>query len=523
MRSNWAWGLVAAAGLCGAASGDVVTEWIDTYLAVTRLSGGAPCPISRSGPMLCLVMFDAVNAIDRVEQFPASFKPYLSGLPIPAAGTSREAAAAAAAYTVMAGTHPLQSDDQPMIGVLIQSRYDEQLANIPDGPAKANGIALGESIGATMLLLRHEDGYDADPSYTLGGQPGDWCPTPDAPVLQPFTPHWGNVMPWGIERGDQFRPTRLTNYGSMSALLQSSEYAAQLNGGPGVPGVRDLGARNSVSRTADQTEAAWFWANDRDGTSKPPGQLLQITKVVSANENLSLSQNARLFGLVALAMGDACVTAWDAKYNTPIDLWRPIDAVRETINDGNPDTVADPSWLPLADFTPPFPAYVSGHATFAAVHASIMAHYFGTDAKTFTIGSDEFAAHPSLGYPANLTRTFTSFSQAAWENAMSRIWLGVHYYWDATDGVSLGNQVGDFVFAHRLRPVRSGPCLADLNVDSLVEDSDFVQFSMQYDQFDCASSLMPGDCSGDLNSDGFVDDSDFVIFSTAYDAYLCDQ
>ncbi|MBX3379381.1 MAG: phosphatase PAP2 family protein [Phycisphaeraceae bacterium] len=505
------------------ARGDVVTEWIDTYNAVTRLSGGAPCPISRSGPMLCLAMYDAVNSIDRVENFASSFKPYQRTLAPAPAGSSREAAAATAAYTIMAGTHPLQSDDQPMIGVLIQGRYDDQLVLIPDGPSKANGIAFGEAVGAQMLLLRFQDGYDGDPSYTLGGQPGDWRPTPDSQVLQPFTPHWGNVVPWGIEHGSQFRPARLTDNGTMHDLMVCSAYAEQINGSQDVPGVKDLGARVSASRTTDQTEAAWFWANDRDGTSKPPGQLLSIVQVVSEAKGLTLSENARLFGLIALGMGDACIAAWDAKYNTPIDLWRPIDAIRETMNDGNAETVADPAWLPLADFTPPFPAYVSGHATFAAVMASIMAQYFGTDNVTFTIGSDEFSVHPSLGYPANLTRTFTSFSAAAWENAMSRLWLGVHYYWDAVDGNALGYEVGEFDFAHHLRPVNAGPCVADLTTDGLVEDADFVMFAAQYDAYDCATSAMANGCSGDLNSDGVVDDADFVLFATAYDEYLCPE
>lgn len=517
--------LAAAVSSMGGASAraDAVTEWIDTYLAVSRLSGGAPCPISRSGPMLCLAMYDAVNSIDRVEDFPNSFKPYQRSLAPAQAGSSREAAVASAAYAIMAGTHPLQSDDQPMIGILIQQRYEEQLASVPDGPAKANGMAHGEAVGAQMLLLRFQDGYDGDPSYTPGGQPGDWRATPDAQVLNPFTPHWGNVVPWGIESGSQFRPTRLTGHGTMHDLMACDEYAEQINGSESVPGVKELGARVSATRTADETEAAWFWANDRDGTSKPPGHLLSMVKTISQTQGLTLSENARLFGLVALGMGDACIAAWDAKYNTPIDLWRPIDAIRETLDDGNSATIADPAWLPLADFTPPFPAYVSGHATFGAVVASMLTQYFGTDEMEFTIGTDEFGVHPSIGYPANLTRSFASFSQAAWENAMSRVWLGVHYYWDSVDGITLGYQVGTFDFEHHLRPVNAGPCIADIVIDGVVEDADFVLFAAQYDAFDCALGAMPEDCSADLNSDGVVDDTDFVLFATAYDAYLCPE
>ncbi len=129
--------------------------------------------------------------------------------------------------------------------------------------------------------------------------------------------------------------------------------------------------------------------------------------------------------------------------------------------------------------------------------------------------------NPGLGYPANMTRTFTSFSQAAWENAMSRVWLGVHYYWDALDGNILGYNVGNFIFNHQLRPSQLGPCQADMNTDTFVDDPDFVLFADQYNAFDCRTSAMPGGCAGDLNGDNYVDDADFVLFATAYEALLC--
>jgi hypothetical protein len=452
LRNQRMWALIAAAGsaaVSGSLQADVITEWNDTYLDVTRVTGGAPCPISRAGPMLNLAMFDAINAIDRANNPATGFTAYQSNLAAAPAGASREAAAASAAFAVMSQLHA----SSPASMAFINQRYANQIAAIPDGPAKAAGLAYGQQVASGLLAQRANDGYDADPSYTPGGHAGDWRVTPDGPNVQPFTPQWGNVTPWGMTSGNQFRPTRLTDYGSMDDLMHHPDYAEQINGSANVPGVRTLGARNSPDRTADQTEVAWFWANDRDGTSKPPGQLIQITQRVSQDRGLSLSENARLFGLVGLALGDACVAAWDAKYNTPIDLWRPIDAVRETMDDGNPLTIPDPNWLPLNDFTPPFPAYVSGHATFGATHAAIMASFFGTDNVTFTIGSDEFAVNPGLGYAPDLTRTFTSFSQAAWENAMSRVYLGVHFYWDALDGYTLGYNVGDYIYANHLRPV----------------------------------------------------------------------
>lgn len=434
--------------VCGTARADVVVEWQSTYQDVIRATGGAPCPVSRAGPIFSVAMFDAINSIDAVENFNASFQPYTSGLPVPAAGTSREAAAASAAYHALNQLHvgnvPAQN--------LITARYNAQIAAIPDGPAKAAGMAHGQQVATLLLAQRANDGFDADPSYTYGGNPGDFRVTPDGPNVPAFSPHWGNATPWGLTHGAQFRPTRLTDYGSMAALLQSQEYADNINGAPGIPGVKDLGSRTSAVRSAEQTQIAWFWANDRDGTSKPPGQLVEISKVVSAQESLTLSQNARMFALVNMAMADACIAAWDSKYNTNIDLWRPIDAIRETLDDGNPMTSPDASWLPLNDFTPPFPAYTSGHATMGAAHAGIMAALFG-DAYNFSVGSDEFSVNLGLGYDPNLTRSFTSFSDAAWENALSRIYLGVHFYFDALDGNILGYDVANHVFSTLLQPV----------------------------------------------------------------------
>ena len=479
-----------------AARADVVTEWNQTYNDVTRTTGGAPCPISRAGPMFNLAMFDAINAIDKANGAPG-YESYQSSLPPAAPGISREAAGASAAYTAMSALH----SSSPAAMAFIQARYDQQLSAISEGSAKDAGIAFGQAVANSLLALRANDGYDADSSYTQGGHPGDWRITPDGPFVQPFTPQWGNVVPWGLADGHMFRPTRLTDHGSMDDLMHSQEYADQINGSGSVPGVKDLGSRTSVSRTADQTQAAWFWANDRDGTSKPPGQLIDITLVVSAQHNLSLSENAHLFGLVGLALGDACIAAWDAKYNTDIDLWRPIDAIRETLDDGNPLTTPDPAWLPLNDFTPPFPAYVSGHATFAATHAAIMRRFFGTDDETFTIGSDEFLVHTSLGYPAGLTRTYTSFSQAAWENAMSRLWLGVHYSWDALDGNTLGTRVGNYDFSHHLRPI--GVCPADLNADGSVDQGD-IDYLINV----VAGGENPTEIDPDFNHDGNTDQAD---------------
>jgi hypothetical protein len=449
--------LVLAASTASALGGDVITNWNNVYLDTIRATGGAPCPISRSGPFLGISMFEAVNAIDAARNPDKHYESYQDNLPVANANSSKRAAAAAAAHRVLTLLHGSGAANPDFA---LQAVYDAQLASdlagIDDSMGqKTSGVNLGVAIADSLIALRANDGYDGDDSYTPGTHAGDWRPTPDNPN-NAATPHWGNVTPWGLQSGDQFRPQRFVDEFNMDmdTMMHSQAYADQINGTNGVQyGVKDFGDRNSVVRTAEQTEIAWFWANDRDGTSKPPGQLIQITEVVSEQEGLGLSSKARLFALVNMAMGDACVAAWDSKYNTPIDLWRPIDAIRESQDDGNPNTTADTQWLPLGDFTPNFPAYVSGHATFGAVHASIMADFFGTDNITFTVGSDEFGVNPGLGYDADLTRTFTSFSQAAWENAISRVFLGVHYEWDAIDANILGYDVGGYIFDNYFRLV----------------------------------------------------------------------
>jgi len=152
--------------------------------------------------------------------------------------------------------------------------------------------------------------------------------------------------------------------------------------------------------------------------------------------------------MLNIAMADAGIVAWDAKYGTDIDLWRPDDAIHESFDDGIALTVADPNWQPLANlvggFTPPFPAYTSGHATFGAAHAAVLADFYGSDLINITLSTDE---------PGSPDRDFTSFTQMALENGRSRVYLGVHYQWDADDGYTSGTALGHHVAANFFQPV----------------------------------------------------------------------
>jgi membrane-associated phospholipid phosphatase len=193
--------------------------------------------------------------------------------------------------------------------------------------------------------------------------------------------------------------------------------------------VKALGAATGSTRTPEQTRIALFWA-DGAGTVTPPGHWNQIAAQIAMQQGNTLPENARMFAVLDVALADAGIAAWDAKYT--FDYVRPVTAIRNAAADGNPNTVADPAWSPLLA-TPPFPSYVSGHSTFSAAAAVALAGFFGTDHLTFTTGSD---ALPGV------TRTFTSLWSAAEEAGVSRIYGGIHWDFDNAAGLALGRAVG---------------------------------------------------------------------------------
>jgi 6-phosphogluconolactonase (cycloisomerase 2 family) len=411
---------------------DAITHWNDVLLEVIRTEGGFPGPAARAGAMMHAATYDAVNSIA-----PSTHKPYL--VSVAAAPTaSIDAAVAYAAHDVLASVFPTTSAP-------LATRLSAFINALPAGPDVAAGKAVGQAAAAAMIADRQGDGADDNTPYIAGTDPGQWRPTDSTPA---GTPNWRDVRPFVMPLGQSFRPSRPAGYLTRTAMLESIEYAAQVNE------VKDLGRFDSATRTDEQTLIARFWANDLDGTYKPPGQLFEITQIVSEQEGLDVVENARLFALVALGMADAAIAAWDAKFDTDLDLWRPQDGIQHASEDGNAATIADAAWLPLSfdpttgkNFSPPFPAYISGHATLGSVHAAVMRRFFGTDNVTFTATTED----PNL--PAGVTRTFNSFTAAALENARSRIYNGVHYQWDADNGFLTGKAVGEFVFANALLPV----------------------------------------------------------------------
>jgi hypothetical protein len=304
---------LAALSSPGVARADAVTDWnayAGNALAVTaRLS---PTAASLHMAMVQGAMYDAVNGIDR------GYRPYLV-LPAAQPWDSMDAAAATAAYRVLVSIVPAQ---QPALEPL----YQASLAQVPDGPPKDGGIAAGETAAAAMIAARTGDGRFGSFRFTASLTPGAWRPELPLFASDPFA--WAAyVKPFLIEGPSQFRsdgPNGLT----------SDAYTADF------AEVKAVGARNNSTRTADQTEQALYWGAEH-------GTLLwgRIIRTISANEGLSVSENARLFAMVQLASADANINCWNDKAYW--SSWRPITAIRLADTDGNPATDADPAWEPL--------------------------------------------------------------------------------------------------------------------------------------------------------------------------------
>lgn len=409
--------------------GTTIQAWNDAYLDAIRATGGPPGPIARIGAMTHAAMFNAANAVER--QY------YGYHFDVSAPGALPEVAAAQAGRDVLAAMYPTLSGN-------FDALLSSQLALVPDSPGKAAGIALGQAAASSMLALRSADGSDNNTPYVQGNNPGDWRQT-DA--MGPATPNWGLVTPFNMSSGDQFRPGLPGGATNMTELLTSQAYTDSYND------VKEKGALVGSTRSLEETDIASFWANDRDGTYKPPGQLNDIAQVLATQNNLDFIEEARFFALLNLALADAGIVAWDMKYQTDVDFWRPVTGIQLGDTDGNPDTLGDPNWQPWSDdpsvngFTPPFPAFTSGHATFAAAASAIFEEFFGTDAMTFTIGTDD------PGYTGPAQRTYHSFKDIAEENGRSRVYLGVHWQFDADLGYSSGDALGRHVFANALAPV----------------------------------------------------------------------
>jgi hypothetical protein len=396
------------------ARADVVTDW-DAIAVQAILTAGALRP-SGTGALDWAMVHVAVH--DAVQSYEKRFEPYV-GL-VPGASGSPIAAVAAAAHDILVHQFPKQAAS-------LDSTYQIYLMSLLNDP----GVLVGQKAAAAIILARSNDGSFPDPNnpnspaFFGGKDAGEWRPT--LPAFASMAAPWlGDVTPFALKDSSQLRPD------PPPPALKSGEYTQAFNE------AKALGAKFNSARTPAQTELALFWATNYLPTWS--GAMRDI-----ATANLSdIGDTARLFALTAVAAADALICTWNTKkyYN----FWRPITAIQEGDNDGNPKTEGDPLWLPLIN-TPNYPSYTSGANNFTSAVTRSLELFFGTDAITYNV------TWVSTGNPAptHTTRTYSSLSAAMDDVVIARVMEGIHWHFDDAVARRTGKRSADWAFSHVMK------------------------------------------------------------------------
>jgi hypothetical protein len=390
--------LVLPLAMGGAVRADEVTDWHEHMLVALGKAGVNPIVSSREAALVSAAVFDAVNGIER------RYAP----IHVPAAaprGASKRAAAVQAAYVILLARFPAQAAE-------LNVKRNASLAAI--GGAKGNsvqrGLEWGQTVAEAILVWRSTDGFTPPPPPFLGGlEPGRWRPTP--PAFAPgAAPQFATMTPWGILSPDQFRPAG-------PPALDSPQYLADYDE------VREMGSATSALRTTDQTDACLFM------NSTSANYLWNRAAIdLGAAQGTDLSENAHLLATLNLAIADALIACWDAKYE--FEFWRPVTAIR---------LADDPEWTPLFA-TPAHPEYTSGHSSASSAAATVLADYFGNDTP-FMLQSP---AAPGW------IRIYPSFSAAVDEVTDARVFAGIHFRAACEDGAILGSEVATFILENSM-------------------------------------------------------------------------
>jgi hypothetical protein len=379
---------------------ELVIDWNATAYQVIKASDGYRDPLhaSRALAMMHLAMHDAVNAArPRYASYASSERD---------AGADPAIAGVSAAHDVLAALYPKQQD------TLLKAELDKSIMDAGMGADVVRGVALGKRVAAVVLRHRSGDGSAASEVYEPGSKPGQYRFTPGFEVVA--HPHWRAVQPFALNTPSQFRS-------APPPSLQSNAYAIAFNE------VKSMGGKGAdTKRAPDDTHLAAFWYEFSDiGWNR-------IARVVARDHRQDLWQRARTFALLNAAMADAYIAGWDSKMH--YDFWRPVTAIRAADTDGNPNTTADAGFTPLM-VSPPVQDHPSTHSALGAAAATVLAHAFGRDQLKFTVASTSALA-------ANPTREFKAFSDAARENADSRVKAGIHFRFATEEGLKLGRNVG---------------------------------------------------------------------------------
>jgi PAP2 superfamily len=434
--------LMAECGVSRPAAANPVWDWNTAGFEATEAGGQNNAVISRSIAMVHLAIHDALNALGRryepyVYSADRSFKPQMyDGMADP--DTTADAATAATARDVLAGVLPdwAQPEQLAKAAAIVDKAYAAALSKLPDGTPKRHGIAVGQAAAAAMLAARKADGAKAPSDYKPGSAPGEWRPHPNpVPAAPPIgdaaravgnwpamVPQWGQVTPFTMVTPWQFR---LPGPPALTSVAYAQDYDE----------VRRVGSKSSAVRTAQQSEMARYWY---EGS---PQTWSRIARIVSTERALDRWDGARLLALVNTAIADGFIAGFDTRY--VYNFWRPVTAIRSGDADGNNATMGEPGWETFLN-TPPIPDYPATHSVAGGAAAAVLARFFGRDDIAFSMTS---------GPPfAGITRSFAGFSQAAQENADSRIYAGIHFRSACRDGIMLGKQIGRRAFGQYLQP-----------------------------------------------------------------------
>jgi len=391
-----------------AAAENVVVDWNAMAITAAGSSGQNALLQERCFAITSVAVSDAVNAITH------RYTRYATRQ-TPPPDTSTTAAAIGAAHRALTLLLPSQT-------AVLSTMLTQSLAKFgvsPDDP----GLAFGASVADEIVALRAADGASvAQYPYTApnAGAPGVWVPTPTAFALA-LLPGWGAVRPWALRSATQFRPDERPD-------LTSRRYARDLNE------VQEIGAIDSATRSAEQTDIAKFWVASAALIWNP------VLRQIVIARGLDESEAARDFALMNLAGADARIACWDTKYT--VNFWRPITAIQRADEDGNPRTQADPAWAPLIP-TPGFPEFVSGHTAVSGAMSMVLGLLFCDDpGVAFTATS-----------PTNpgFERHWATFSEGLREVIDARVYSGIHFRSSDERGARLGRQVARFAARHVLR------------------------------------------------------------------------
>jgi len=394
-------------------SGEVVMEWNERAVALTLLPAFALAPVQQTRVMAIVqvAVHDAVNGIT------GDYETYLSPSPAPE-NASPEAAAIAAAHHTLKNLFPLT----PSQAASLDAAYADSLA-AHGLSALDPGIEYGRAAASAILALRANDNSaQAQFNYTApgAGTPGVWVPFTSAPAL---LPGWGNVSPWVLRSGSQFRP-------DAPPALDSEQYARDYNE------IKEIGKLNSSTRTDLQSQIATFWRASPTAIWNP------VMRQVVAARNPDLSMTARTFALVYLAVADASIACWDAKYT--YNFWRPQPAIRNGDLDGNDLTAGEATWAPFVA-TPPHPEYTSGHTSNSSAMATILGLLF-----------EDNPGVPLVVTISGITRQWDTFGAGVEEVIDARVYSGIHFRNSDEVGARQGRQVARFVSTHALRRCPKG-------------------------------------------------------------------